>query len=130
MTEKNLHINCATLLKIQYPDVYFTFDPSGEFVKGKDGKGWKRISDMKAKRSNHAHLDMIIMEPINKYKGLFIEFKKESPFKKNGELLKNDHYIDQENTMKHLTQKGYACAWCWDIDQFREIINDYMYDRL
>lgn len=130
MTENNLHINCATWLKIQYPEVYFTFDPSGEFVKGKDGKGWKRISDMKAKRSNHAHLDMIVMEPKNDFNGLFIEFKKESPFKKNGQLKMNEHYEEQQNTMIHLHSKGYACAWCWEIDQFREIITDYMHDKL
>lgn len=127
--EEILHQQCAEYLKIQYPDVYFTFDPSGEFVGSKNSKGWQRVKATKAKKSEHAHLDMIILEPNSNYKGALIELKAKSPFKKNGELLSNKSYEDQMLTMDIMRQKGFFCTFVWTLDQFYNIVNKYMQDR-
>jgi hypothetical protein len=129
MLENDLHVQCAAYLKYQYPDIYFTFDPSGEYQGGKV-KNWKRINDTKAKRSNHAQIDMFISEPSGTYHGLFIELKKETPFKKDGKLKASDHLRDQEKTLVHLAKKGYCCAFIWDLDDFKQLVDDYMNNKI
>ena len=124
--EEILHQQCAEYLKIQYPDVYFTFDPSGEYVGSKNSKGWQRVKATKAKKSDHAHLDMIILEPNGKFKGALIELKAKSPFKNNGDLLKNEHYEAQMKEMNNMAAKGYFCIFVWEFHQFVTVINKYM----
>ena len=69
--------------------------------------------------------DLLILEPRNGYAGLFIELKTKSPFKKNGELLKNDHVEEQFKTIQDLNQKGYKALFSWDFDQCKSIIEQY-----
>lgn len=43
--------------------------------------------------------DLLILEPNKFYKGLFIELKIKSPFKKNGELYSDEHLEGQQKSM-------------------------------
>lgn len=70
--------------------------------------------------------DLLILEPRNGWHGLFIELKTKSPFKKNGELLKNEHLEGQWETIEKLNRKGYKACFSWSFDQTKEIIDGYM----
>ena len=70
--------------------------------------------------------DLIIFEPRGKYHGLFIELKVKSPFKQNGELLKNDHLEGQQKTINDLIERGYYATFATGFDEAIEIIKKYM----
>lgn len=118
--ERNLQKNVCLWLKQAYPHVYFMSDASGMRV----SMGLRSL--LKQTRSNHAALDLVILEPKGKYHGLIIELKKESPFKKNGELKNDQHLRDQETTMKLLFCRDYKIDWAWDFEQAKKIISEYV----
>lgn len=87
--------------------------------------------------------DLIILEPNQKYKGIFFELKKESPFKKDGSLKMQkvmkktrggvyayNHLEEQENSMKQLRSKGYFATFCWSFEDFIQTFEDYLKNRL
>lgn len=69
--------------------------------------------------------DLLILEPRGNYKGLFIELKTETPFKKNGEIKKNDHLEGQNRTINDLKARGYYATFSWGFDMTRQIIDNY-----
>lgn len=73
--------------------------------------------------------DLLILEPNKFYKGLFIELKIKSPFKKNGELYSDEHLEGQQKSMQELTEKGYLCYFKWEFDDIKELIRWYMSNR-
>lgn len=70
--------------------------------------------------------DLIIFQPNESYAGLFIELKVKAPFKKNGELRKDEHLINQQNSMFDLTRKGYFTAFSWSYEMTINIIENYL----
>jgi len=70
--------------------------------------------------------DLLIFEPSGNYKGLFIELKVKSPFKKNGELLKCEHLEGQQKTIDDLNAKGYKALFSWSYEMTIEIIENYL----
>ena len=95
-------------------------------------------------QKNDFHVpDLIIFEPNEKYKGLFVELKKESPYKKDGGLKMQkvmkktrgglysyNHLEAQENSMKQLRSKGYYATFIWSFEDFQNLFNDYLKNRL
>lgn len=74
--------------------------------------------------------DLLIFEPNEKYAGLFIELKVKTPFKKNGELLSNEHLEAQQKTINQLNAKGYYSCFSWSFDMTMKIINAYLSNKL
>jgi len=74
--------------------------------------------------------DLIILEPNEKYCGLFIELKVETPYKKNGELKKCEHLEAQQKSVNDLKSKGYYATFSWGFDMTKNVIDDYMNNRL
>lgn len=74
--------------------------------------------------------DLLIFEPNEKYSGLFIELKVKSPFKLNGELLKDEHLEGQYLTIKKLRSKGYYACFSWSFEMTAGIVNDYLTNKL
>lgn len=70
--------------------------------------------------------DLLIFEPNQKYHGLFIELKSKSPFKKDGELFKDEHLESQQKTIDDLNKKGYYACFSWGFEKTTNIINDYL----
>ena len=70
--------------------------------------------------------DLLIFEPKGKYKGLFVELKVKSPFKKNGELFKCEHLEGQQKTIDDLNAKGYKALFSWSYEMTIEIIENYL----
>lgn len=74
--------------------------------------------------------DLIILEPNEKYKGLFIELKTKSPFKKEGGLLKNEHIEAQQLTINDLLQKGYYACFSWGFETTICLIEKYLKNKI
>lgn len=73
--------------------------------------------------------DLLIFEPNKEFKGLFIELKVKSPFKKDGTLLKDEHLESQQKTINELKQKGYYACFSWSLEMTLDIINRYMSNK-
>lgn len=73
--------------------------------------------------------DLLIFEPNKEFKGLFIELKVKSPFKKDGALLKDEHLESQQKTINDLRQKGYYACFSWSLEMTLDIINRYMSNK-
>jgi len=78
--------------------------------------------------------DLLILEPkwndhdASTIFGLFIELKKETPYKKDGITIKasqDDHLIKQWDSILKLRERGYYADWCWDFEQAKKLIDWY-----
>ena len=74
--------------------------------------------------------DLIILEPNEKYCGLFIELKVETPYKKDGQLKKCEHLEGQQKSINDLKSKGYYATFSWGFDMTKNIIDDYIKNKL
>lgn len=107
---------------MQYPSFYFLSDPSG--LKMSIGMA----TSLKRTRSNHAQLDIVILEPNNNYNGLILEVKKarSEVYKKDGSIRKSEHVEKQNNSINHLDSKGYCAKYVFSLDEAIEIIKNYV----
>ena len=80
----------------------------------------------KKKKNNFKTPDLLIFEPKGNFSGLFIELKVKSPFKKNGEIFKDEHLEGQLKTINVLKSKGYYACFSWSFEMTISIINQYM----
>lgn len=72
--------------------------------------------------------DLMIFRPNEKYAGLFIELKTESPFKKNGEIKasQNNHLAEQQKSLQELSELGYMSVFGWHFESITKLIDDYL----
>lgn len=118
-TEEGLHLAICKYIKLQYPHVIFTSEGSGvRLTKGQSVKE-------KLKRSGTGLPDIWIVHP-DKPEMLFLEVKKESPFKKNGELKQDTHLQEQEDIIWQLIDKGHYADFVWDFDRAKAIIDNFL----
>lgn len=120
--EYELQKQVCEYLNAQYPDVLYMSDtiasvkltlPQGARNKAIQKQGFKTP-------------DLIIFEPNKYFKGLFIELKTKDPYKKNGDLVSNDHIKAQKKSMDELSSKNYFCSFAWTFEMTKEIIDIYM----
>lgn len=109
-------------IMMQYPHVYFTSDASSL------GAGWSTIKNISATKSKHAQLDLVILHRSvqGEYSFLVLEFKRESPFLKDGTLSQEKHVQEQLKTMQLLRKQKGKCEWAWTIDMSQRIIENYL----
>jgi hypothetical protein len=120
ISEDKLQSQCIAWLKMQYPKLIFCSSLDGiRLTIGQAAKA-KRL------RSHNGFPDLFIFEPNHQYNALFIEFKKETPFKKDGQLKSDSHLEEQYKMQELLYQKGILAEFCWDLEQFIDIVHDYM----
>ena len=122
MKEEKVQIAISKYLKLQYPNIYFMSDSSG--LRLPMGLAVKA----KKQRSKHAQLDLVILEPSGDFNGLIIELKRDikEVYKKNGEFRKSEHIIEQNKSIKHLSDKGYFCCYGFGFEHSKEIIDNYL----
>ena len=123
MTEKQLHKQICDYIKLQYPDVLFNTDMSG--IKLTIGQAMQAAK----LRSSRAFPDIVIYEPNDIYYGLFLEVKRDIPFKLDGFLKKCDHLKEQIDMITILINKGYYASFVWAFDYAKEIIDAYMNNK-
>lgn len=85
---------------------------------------------VKKLRSSRAYPDLMILEPNIKFFALFIELKKETPFKENGQLKSNEHLQEQKKMIDKLNLRGYYACFGWDFEMIKKIIDNYLNDKL
>lgn len=125
-SEFELQKAVCNYLKLKYPSVLFDSDtianvkltaPQQARNKAIQKEGFKRP-------------DICIYYPTEKYNGLFIELKTETPYKKNGLLKAGNHLHGQYHTMMQLTALGYYCTFAWSLEQCIEIIDNYLQEKI
>lgn len=121
--EFTLQQQVSKYLKYQYPTVMFLSDTVANLKLTETQK--KRNKSIQCQ--NFKCPDILILEPNEDYKGLFIELKIDTPFKKNGEIKasKNDHLKNQLKTITELNSKGYYACFSWSFDMTKKIIDTY-----
>ena len=132
MTEEKLHKSIIDFILFQYPKVIFNTDSSG--IKLTMGQAMK----MKKLRSDNGFPDITIYEPKKNYSGLFLEVKKETPYKKDGILktmtryrkvgkvkVKYDHLQEQNKMHQRLINRGYKAEFVWSLEMAQKILHDY-----
>ena len=124
--EEQLSKSVSRYLKLQYPDVVFTCDSSG--IRLTIGQA----TVLKAQRSTHKIPDMIILKPNAEYHGLILELKSEdsSPYLKDGSLSKGQHIQEQNQTLTALLDIGYYAVFIVGFNQAKEVIDNYMANKL
>ena len=134
MTEKQLHKSICDYIKLQYPKVLFNTDMSG--IKLTMGQAIQA----KKLRSDDGYPDIVIYEiGLGMYHSLFLEIKKETPYKKDGTLKKMIRYehiggikvpydhLERQNQMHiKLRKRAFKAEFVWSLDMAKEIIDDYL----
>ena len=123
--EYNLQKRCCQWLELQHPNILFLSDTIGN-VKLTTGQA---VRNKAIQKNGFKCPDVIILQPNNRYHGLLIELKKESPFKKDGNLKTNTHLQEQQKSINDLNNKGFLSLFCWDFDDFVKIVNDYITNK-
>lgn len=128
MTELELQAQVADYLRLQYPGVLFHSDygsgirlTPGQAVKQKRLQGGRRAwPDM--------FLAFVRTIGDRYYHGLFLELKRPGVkiYKKNGDLVANEHIREQAAVLDELRERGYAAEFACGFDEAKKIIDEYL----
>jgi hypothetical protein len=123
-------------LSFKYPNVLFLSDT----VANLGLTDPQRQRNKSIQKDGFSCPDLIILEPNEKYKGLLIELKIETPFKKNGELKsqmvkpKNkpayNHLEHQQESITKLRLLGYYACFSWSYEMTIKIIENYLNNKI
>lgn len=121
--EELLHLKICDYLRKNYPDVLFRTDFSSG-MKMTPGQAAKHKKFQKSR----AWPDLFIAESNILASGLFLEIKAENVivFKRNGEIRKNKHLIEQDKMLKELRSKGYRARFVIGYKQAIFEIQQYL----
>jgi len=109
-------------ISLQHPKVLYLSDTIASVKLTLPQQGRNKL----IQKDNFKTPDLLIFEPRGCYSGLFIELKAESPFKKDGSLLKNGHLEGQQKTISDLIERGYFACFSWSFEMTIRIINKYL----
>ena len=121
--EEKIQVAVCKYVKTKYPDVMFRCDIASSINLG------ARIGGMNTRlRSSRALPDITFFEPRRGYHALCIELKKDRDtlYKKNGEMRDNDHFKEQAEILKRLSDKGHYAVFGCGFDHCVEIIDWYL----
>jgi hypothetical protein len=126
--EYELQKSVARYLCYQYPDVVFLSDTIASIKLTPSQANRNKL----IQKNEFKCPDLLILEPTERYFGLFIELKIDSPFKKDGTIKasQNDHLLKQYESLLNLKSKGYYAAFSWSFDMTKELIDNYFNDKL
>lgn len=133
MTELELQAQVADYLRLQHPDVLFHSD-FGSGIKLTKGQA---VKQKRLQGGRRAWPDMFIAQPAQRsceypdacYKfGLFLELKRPGVkiYKKNGELVANEHIREQARMLEELRERGYMAEFACGFDEAKKIIDEYL----
>ena len=112
-------------ISMQYPKVLFLSDTIASVKLTIP----QQVRNTQIQKKGFKTPDLLIFEPNKDFKGLFIELKVKSPFKKDGTLLKDEHLEGQHKTIKDLKSKGYYACFSWSFEMTVIIIINYMQNK-
>lgn len=120
--EYQLQKQVCAYISTQYPNVLFLSDTIASVSLTMP----QAVRNKAIQKNGFKCPDLLILEPKKEYSGMFIELKKDSPYKKDGTLKKNKHLEYQEKSMHELRSKGYYCLFSWNFEQTKRIIDIYL----
>lgn len=120
--EYDLQAAITRYLSIQYPKVLFLSDTVASIKLTIP----QSVRNAKIQKKGFKTPDLMILQPNNRYHGLFIELKTESPFKRNGELKSSEHLEGQKKAIDALLELGYYACFSWGFERTKFIIDDYL----
>ncbi len=120
--EYQLQKQICAYLNVQYSDVLYLSDTIANLRLSAPQK----VRNKAIQKDGFSCPDLLILQPNKRFKGLFIELKIKSPYKKNGELLKSDHLERQQKAIKQLNYLGYYATFSTGFDETKQIIDNYM----
>ena len=132
MLERDLYLQVARYIQVQYPDVIYRFDLAAD-IKLTVGQAAKH----KRLHPYRGYPDLFLAQPAQRsseypdacYKfGLFIELKKEGTRlkKRNGEWA-SEHIAEQARILEMLELRGYAAKFAVGFDEARKLIDEYLH---
>ena len=129
-SEESLQIQCNDWINSKYPELEKLF-----FFNSFQGMKLNYGQIAKAKKTGGLKKglpDFIFLKNNGKYSGLFIELKKESPFLKDNKTLKSDdgHLQLQQDVISQLLLEGHYACFAWSLEQFKNIVTNYMECKL
>ena len=125
--EYSLQKAVCKYLNYKYPEVYYLSDTIASLK-----LSIPQQARNKAIQKFDFHCpDLLILEPNNEFKGLFIELKIANPYKRNGEIKASakDHLINQEKTINKLNEKGYKSFFAWEFESIIKEIDKYLKNK-
>jgi hypothetical protein len=119
--EQDIHIAICEYIKLKYPNAIFTSESSGLRVSMYQAKLLKKM------RSCAGLPDILILEPRKNRYGLFLEVKKDDVviYKKDGDLVSNEHIAEQEEIIHRLNQRGYLASFVIGFEDAKSLIDYY-----
>lgn len=109
-------------MNIRYPDVLVFSDTAAHIKKTM----FQQIRANKLSSPKEKPPDVFIPQPSGDWCGLYLEFKSETPYLKDGVTLKkNEHNEAQAATMQRLISKGYFCRFVWTVEMAMETVRRY-----
>lgn len=133
MKELDIQARVADYLRLQYPSVLFHSD----FGSGTKLSIGQAIRQKRLNGGRKSWPDMFIAEPKTvtvedgdkyHYSGLFLELKKDGTriYKKNGELVADEHIREQYKMLNKLFECGYMAEFAVGFDEAKKIIDRYL----
>jgi hypothetical protein len=139
--EYQLQVQIADYLRSQYPNALFLSDTVASVKLTMP----QAVRNKRVQNSNFKCPDLIILEirqkedfvptekpgftvSYPKFAGLFIELKKETPYKLNGEIKssQDNHLKLQWESILKLRERGYYADWCWTWESAKQLIDWYL----
>lgn len=125
--EFKLQSQVCEYLRLQYPKVRF-FSDTIAFVKLTLPQ---QMRNKKIQCDGFKMPDIVIFATRvvegERFSGLLIELKSETPYKVDGYTLKkNEHIQLQSNELDFLAGEGFYTAFIWSFDMARKIIDKYL----
>ncbi len=122
MSEHQMYEQIAKYLQLRYPEVIYRFDLAADLklTAGQAAKH-KRIHNIRG------YPDLFVAEGRGKFRGLFIELKKDKTrlTKKNGEWA-SDHIAEQAHLLSRLRARNYQAYFAVGFDEATDIIDEYL----
>lgn len=130
-SEHDLYAMLADYLRYNYKDIIWRFDLAAD-LKLTIGQARKH----KRLQQHRGYPDLFIAEPRlvvtddmpDYMHGLFIEIKRPGVklYKKNGELVADQHIREQAEMLQRLRQRGYKAEFACGFDEAKKLIDEYL----
>lgn len=129
MAEKDLALQIAQYIQLQYPNIVYRFDLAadikmtiGQAMRNKRLHPFRGYPDLFIAYSIHNH------DENKLFNGLFLELKKEGVtiYKKDGAFRNDEHLLEQAKFLEKLRKFGYVAEFVVGFDQAKGIIDWYL----
>lgn len=120
--EFELQATFAEWLRWRHPGIYFLSDVRAALKLTIP----QQVRQKRLQAEAFAMPDMVIFEPRGDYHALFLEFKADTPYRRDGQLKTSDHLASQAGCLAQLRRLGYAAEFVWSFEQAQTITERYL----